>query len=346
MGTVVLVALGALSDWPGWVGLALVLVSIAITVPLILRVRRTVVELSDDPGELDADRVEYPRSHVLLPLRAYRRPDVRVDRGVRYHPDGPKLDVYRGRGEEPLPAIVHVHGGGWIMGSRHEQGVPLLGHLAANGWVGFNVDYRLSPRATWPAQVVDVKRSVAWVREHADALGVDPSFVALTGGSAGGHLTALAALTAGDPEFQPGFEDADTSVAAAVPFYGVYDFLDEEGLHLAITHRVLQKRVFKQRRDDDPEPFRRASPVLRVHADAPPFLVIHGEADSLIRVEEARRFVGRLREVSSNPVEYVELPDAQHAFDVLPSWRTIPVIEAIERFLAGVRMRAPVAAGR
>jgi acetyl esterase/lipase len=337
IGTVLLAAPGGVAGWPGWVGLALIALSVAWTVPLVLRVRRTVVDISDQVEELDPadDRVPYPRSHIVFPLLAYRRGDVAVERGVVYH-RRLKLDIYRGRREgartsTPRPAIVHVHGGAWVAGTRHEQGVPLLGHLAANGWVGFNIDYRLSPRATWPAQVVDVKRAIAWVREHAEELGVDPQRIALTGGSAGGHLTALAALTAGDPGFQPGFEDADTSVAAAVPFYGVYDLLDEQDLHLRVTHMVLERIVFKTR---DRETFRRASPIHRIQPDAPPMLVIHGEADSLIPVEEARRFVKRLRAASRNPVAYVELPDAQHAFDVLPSWRTVAIVEAIERFLA------------
>src|SRR5204863_87329 len=83
------------------------------------------------------------------------------------------------------------------------------------GWVGFNVDYRLSPRATWPAQIVDVKRAIGYVREHADEWDVDPSFVAITGGSAGGHLSALAALTAGEPAFQAGVQEAEPAVGDA-----------------------------------------------------------------------------------------------------------------------------------
>jgi acetyl esterase/lipase len=241
--------------------------------------------------------------------------------------------------DAPRPALVEVHGGAWVIGSRREQGIPLLTHLAANGWVGFNVDYRLSPRATWPDHIVDVKRAIAWVREHADDYGVDPEFVAMTGGSAGGHLSALAGLTANDPAFQPGFEDRDTSVAACVPFYGVYDFVDEDGLHLPLVHRVLERLVFKGR---DPELYRAASPIHRIHPDAPPFFVIHGERDSLIDVEEARRFAARLREVSNEDVIYAEMRGGQHAFDLVPSWRTVPVVEAVERFLATVHARRRV----
>lgn len=197
---------------------------------------------------------------------------------------------------------------------------------------------RLSPRATFPDHVVDVKRSIAWVREHAGEYGVDPSF-AITGGSAGGHLSALAALTADDRSLQPGFEEADTSVAACVPFYGFYDFLNEHGLHLTLAMRVIERRVFKTRLEDHPEPFRAASPLHRVSSGAPPFFVVHGTHDSLIPVEDARRFVAALRETSRAPVLYAEMRGGQHAFDILPSWRTIPVIEGIERFLVTLHRR-------
>jgi acetyl esterase/lipase len=344
----VLIAQGALERPAGWIGLAALLVSMAAAVPLILRARRTELDLGPVVRELDPapSASPYPRRHIAMPFLALRRRGVRCVRGVEYSRPGRRplrLDVYRpaSPAERPRPAIVEVHGGAWTIGSRREQGIPLLGHLAANGWVGFNVDYRLSPRATFPDHVVDVKRAIAWVREHAAEYDVDPSFVAITGGSAGGHLCALAALTADDRTLQPGFEDADTSVAACVPFYGVYDFLDDDGLHLPLVHRIVERMVFKARRSEDPDRFRAASPVHRVHAGAPPMFVVHGEHDSLIPVEEARRFVAALRAVSREPVLYAEMKGGQHAFDIVPSWRTVPVIEAIERFLRTVRSGSP-----
>jgi acetyl esterase/lipase len=229
---------------------------------------------------------------------------------------------------------VQVHGGAWVVGSRREQGIPLLTHLAANGFVGMNIDYRLSPWAQWPDHVVDVKRAIAWLREHADEWDVDPDFIAITGGSAGGHLAALAALTSDDRTLQPGFEDADTSVAAAVPFYGVYDMVDEDSIQAPALHDViLAPLVFRARRQHAPERYRAASPRFRIHKDAPPFLVLHGSRDSLVPVQDARRFVEELRDVSEQPVLYGEMVGGQHAFDVIPSWRTVPVIEAIERLL-------------
>jgi acetyl esterase/lipase len=119
--------------------------------------------------------------------------------------------------------MVYIHGGAWIIGEKREQGKPMMYELVARGWVCVAINYRLSPKATWPDHIVDAKRAVAWVKEHIAEYGGDPSFVAVSGGSAGGHLCALLALSAGDPTFQPGFEEADTSVEACVPFYGVMD---------------------------------------------------------------------------------------------------------------------------
>jgi acetyl esterase/lipase len=299
-------------------------------------VSRGLADYSSSPEE-----VRFPRSHLAFPPLMLFARSVERERGIVYHSEERRrvrLDIYRPRRRtEPgvhRPAVVQIHGGGWIVGSRLEQGIPLLNHLAANGWIGFNVDYRLSPRATMPEQVIDVKRAIAWVREHADELGVDPARIALTGGSAGGHLTALAALTAEDRSLQPGFEDADTSVAAAVPFYGVYDFTDPDTLYSpGIRDWLLPEVVFKRTLAEAPELYRAASPFHRVHAGAPPFLVFHGDEDSLVPIGEARAFVDRLAAVSRNPVRLVELPGAEHAFDLFPSLRTARVVEGIERFL-------------
>lgn len=302
------------------------------------------------PG--DAQRSRFPLSHVIVPVLMLFPKGVRHRRGIEYARRGKRalrLDVYMpaeptGVGEALRPAIVQVHGGGWVVGSRVEQGIPLLNHLASCGWVGFNIDYRLSPSATFPEHLIDVKEAIAWVREHAADYGADRDFVCITGGSAGGHLTALAALTADDRSLQPGFEDADTSVAAAVPFYGVYDLTNAEGDYYPELAYLLERFVLKRCYSDDPRPFREASPTFRVHPGAPPFLVLHGSRDTLVPVADARRFVRELRAVSDNPVVYAELAGAEHAFDIGPSVRTARVVETIERFLATVRERDPAVA--
>jgi acetyl esterase/lipase len=247
------------------------------------------------------------------------------------------LDVYRQRDSErtDAPVLLQVHGGAWSIGDKDHQGVPLMLHMAARGWVCVAINYRLSPRDAFPAQLVDVKRALAWVRAHIGEYGGDPSFVAVTGGSAGGHLAAMAALTPHDPEYQPGFEDADTSVQAAVPFYGVYDLAAATGTRRAEQMRdrfLAPKVLFKDPRVERAA-FEKASPLLRVGPHAPPMFVIHGTHDSLVEVTQAREFVRRLREVSDHHVAYAELPGTQHAFDVFPSIRSAHVTRAVDRFL-------------
>ena len=280
-----------------------------------------------------------PLSQIVWPFRL-RDDGVEVVRDVAYDPRHGKrglLDVYRQRGADlrDAPVLVQVHGGAWSVGSKDEQGVPLMHHMAARGWVCFSVNYRLSPRDPFPAQIIDVKRALAWVKEHAREYGGDPRFVAITGGSAGGHLAALAALTPGDPAYQPGFEDADTSVQAAVPFYGVYDLAGSIGTprSVQLRDRFLARRLLFADPSKDLERFRQASPLARVHAGAPPMLVIHGARDSLVEVEQARHLVRALREVSRQPVAYAELPGTQHAFDIFPSIRSAAVTRGVERFL-------------
>lgn len=166
-----------------------------------------------------------------LPLRTAmaRRRYVETTNVVCYGPYGRAnlADIWRRRDlprDAKAPVLVQVPGGAWVLGWRRPQAYPLMSHLAARGWVCVSLNYRVSPRHTWPDHIVDVKRALAWVKENIAAYGGDPNFVAISGGSAGGHLCALAALTPNDPRFQPGFEQVDTSVAAAVPVYGRYDW--------------------------------------------------------------------------------------------------------------------------
>ncbi len=199
-------------------------------------------------------------------------------------------------------------------------------------------NYRLSPKATWPEHLVDCKRALAWVREHIAEYGGDPDLICVSGGSAGGHLAAMVALTANEPRLQPGFEDADTSVDACIPFYGVYDFDSIFAGDRAKDRaaRLIGRWVMKTTPDEDAAVFADASPVSHVRSDAPPFFVIHGTNDNLAPVSQARQFVERLRAVSDEPVLYAEVPGASHAFDVFHSTRTANAVRAVERFLAWI----------
>ncbi len=339
---------GAFHSIPGLVGLGIMAVVEAILVSIGLTTRRTVVLVRDALADLDPgpDAPRFPRSHVVFPFLLGHRRGVTLRKDVTFAKVGGKrlrLDVTIPSAPVPgggtrRPALLQIHGGGWVIGDKREQGLPLLTHMAVQGWVGFNANYRLSPGVAFPDHLIDVKRALVWIREHADEYGIDPDFICVTGGSAGGHLSAMVGVTENDPTYQPGFEDADTSVAAAVPFYGIYDF--RPGSAFAFDPRVysifLEPIVMKAFVEDEPEAYAAASPLVHVHAGVPAFFVVHGDKDTLAPVEDARRFVEALREASSEPVAYAEMKGAEHAFDVFPSARSARVIEGVERFLTTI----------
>lgn len=342
--TAIFVALGALDAWPGWVGLGITVASWGGLLWIGVTARRSALVLAD---ALEADELEpvAPRRvqlrRILLPFSLH---DHRVEcvKDLRYGPYGRRnlLDVYRPKGEpvRGAPVLLQIHGGGWVIGDKSQQGLPLMLELAADGWVCVAINYRLSPRSTWPEHLVDCKRALAWVREHIAEYGGDPDLVCVTGGSAGGHLAAMVALTANDPGYQEGFESADTSVEACIPFYGVYDFTGLFDAHLKGDRivRTMTRWVMKRSIQEDRAAFEAASPIHHLREDAPPFFVIHGSHDNLVPVTQAREFVNGLRAVSRAPVHYAEIPGASHAFDVFHSIRSTYAVDAVGRFLGRV----------
>jgi acetyl esterase/lipase len=253
----------------------------------------------------------------MLFLLSRRRRDVERVADLPYGDAGRRnlLDLYRRR-DHPTggPVLIHLHGGGYTRGRKNSQSLPLLYRLASQGWVCVSANYRLRPAARHPEHLIDLKKVIAWVRAHGDEYGANPARLFVSGSSAGAHMAALAALTPNDPAFQPGFEDADTSVTAAIGLNGWYGGYGGQ--------------------DDT------SSPLRHVRRDAPPFFLAHGDHDTVAPVEVARRFAGALAGVSANPVVYAELPGAQHAFDLFGSLRFEQVVDAVDAFTAWVRSSA------
>lgn len=293
------------------------------------------LDVLDLPGPVD---LRLPRGSIARPFH-FRQRDVEVLRDVPYTEGGRRahLDIYRPRDRDlsNAPVLIQIHGGGWTIGNKEEQGLILMNRMAQQGWICVAANYRLAPKHKFPAQIIDVKRAIAWVHEHIAEYGGDPSYVVITGGSAGGHLSALAALTPGLPDYQPGFEDSDTSVSACVPFYGIYDLagLSKDRSAIAMRDRFLGPRVFGKDPRTDLDEFVRASPLAHVSEHTPDFFVIHGRNDTLAPVKQARALVAALREKSDAMVTYAELPGAQHAFDVFSSARSQHTIAAVQRWL-------------
>ncbi|HJP73045.1 MAG TPA: alpha/beta hydrolase [Pseudonocardiaceae bacterium] len=303
----------------------------------------TQTSLAELNGAL-ADVLGFDRAPIEVPKR--RRTPLRsylAEQDIAYGSDSPAqvLDIWR-RPDLPLDAgagvLVAVHGGSWVGGNKRLASPGLLAELAGRGWVCVSIDYRLGPRNRWPNQIVDVKKAIAWVRANIAEHGGDPSFVAISGGSAGGHLAALAALTGNDPEFQPGFADADTSIQAAALLYGVYDLTARNEDGSTRLRDYLRRVLFDADFADDPATWRAASPVYRLHADAPPMFVVHGDRDEIVSVGQARQFIEAARPLSA--FGYAELPYAHHAFDIVPSARSRATEYAIGQFLDVTRDRA------
>ena len=212
-------------------------------------------------------RRRLPWARILLaPIPIFSR-GVEQKKNIPYGGAGRSnlLDVYRSR-SRPLraPMLIHLHGGYFVTGRKSFEARPLLHRLASNGWVCLSANYRLRPAATFPDYLIDVKKVIAWAREHAHEYGADPTRVFVAGSSAGAHLAAMAALTANNPTFQPGFERADTAVTAAIGLYGYYGAVDT-------TRQSLP-----------------SSPRDYVRPDAPPFLIAHGDQDTFVSAEHAR----------------------------------------------------------
>jgi acetyl esterase/lipase len=257
--------------------------------------------------------------------------DIERIEDIVYAP-GVALDVYRTRSHSgTAPALLQIHGGSWSGGNRRQQARPLMHELTRRGWICVAVSYPLVPEADFPEQLIALKQALGWMRTHGRDLGIDPDRIAVSGGSAGAHLAALVALTANKPEYQPGFAGVDTSVQAAVPMYGIFDLLNRQ--RTRDDFDVIPTALMKSQPEDAEERYRAASPLDQVHADAPPFLVIHGAGDSLVAPAESALFVRALRAVSQQPVLHAEIPGATHAFDAIPSLRTQFVVDGIAAFL-------------
>ena len=332
---------GPVSGLPGAVGMVFATASgggLAVVHGRALRARGVIRSaVAEALGEVAT--LPLPRYGSLLRPMAPIRRSVVVTSDLRYGPDPDhRADVYRSRhAVGDLPVMVQVHGGGWTGGSKERQARPLINHMTALGWTVVAVTYRTSPRATFPDHLADVRRAIAWVRGAAERLGADPSFVAVSGGSAGGQLAALTALAEDDPTRQDSV--ANAVVQACVAFYGVHDLQHADGRP---KWPYLASHVLKQRPADDPELWRRASPVRMASPGRPSFLLLHGSHDSVVPASDSRRLASALRAVGNGSVGYGEVPGANHGFDYFASLRGAHAAVGVGVFLERLYARGRV----
>ena len=188
-----------------------------------------------------------------------------------------------------------------------------------------------------PAMIEDVKRAIVWVRERGAEHGLDARTIVCAGESAGGFLAVMAAVSANEPAFQPGFEAADTGVQGCVSLYGPNDLLGEHGCFDAEAYQQFNaKSVMPCSAHEDRGLWQRCSPMYRLHADLPPIFVLGGTHDPLVSVEETRQLGEALKRESASPVVTAIYPFSTHAFDQTHSTRATPTVDAVVRFLAWI----------
>jgi acetyl esterase/lipase len=256
---------------------------------------------------------------------------------ARYSVDGESrsllLDLYRPTqvGFPPYPLLIYIHGGGWMEGDKSNCPAQIP---VRRGYAVACINYRLSDEAIFPAQIHDVKAAVRWLRAHADLYILDTDRFGAWGDSAGGHLSALLGTSAGVPELEgegPHLEES-SAVQAVCDWYGPTDFFavrpafteSVDRADAALFDRYGDRPWFEYtlattlllggpavERDDLA---RMANPITHVDPDDPPFLIVHGESDSIVPPTQSNLLADALM-MNNVEVAFIVEPELGHSFD-------------------------------
>jgi acetyl esterase/lipase len=263
--------------------------------------------------------------------------NVRIEKDVAYlGPDRQeKGDLYLPAEVKPgvrCPAVVIIHGGGWsggVKGAAREINIGTT--LASHGYVGFSIEYVLANKGkpTWPQNLYDCKTAVRWLRKNADRLNIDPAHIGAIGGSAGGHLTAMLAVTGPEAGLDPKgpYGEYSCQIQAAVDLYGPADLMTwppgSKGIGMLPGTRA-----------EEPELYKLASPGTHADKNDPPILILHGTADKTVDVAQSIELAEVLRRAGT-PHELIIVEGAPHTFHLQPKQRDLRpvVLEFFDRYL-------------
>lgn len=290
--------------------------------------------MSDVPALLGLIRAPHPDAAPLPPALPCEQ-GVRVLRGVPYAvPDGCRpleLDLWlpqSAQADAPAPLVLFAHGGSWRRGRRDDLGFRTRDwasspwqRIAAAGVAVACVDYRLSGEALFPAPLDDLGAALRWLTVRSAELGVDTARTVAWGESAGGHLASLLALTHTGPP-----------LSGAVVWYGPSDLTTPRGLFDPQDPATPEALLLGAAPGSLAEGAAAASPLARVHADAPPFLVAHGAEDSLVHPGHGEDLVGALRD-SGAPARLLKVPGADHGWAGASEDQVSEVFDASLRFV-------------
>jgi acetyl esterase/lipase len=226
--------------------------------------------------------------------------------------------AYPVNAQRPMPAVILIHGGGWAYGGPQpiHNMVSFPGNFTARfakqGYFTVFAEYRLSGEAKWPAQIQDCELAVRWLRANAAKYGVDPNRIGIWGYSAGGHLVACMATMSDVKEYQGdgGYPGVSSTVQAVVDWFGASDFTDPlVQADSGVAIQGLMGMPYAQ----NPEAWKKASPVFYVKPNDPPILIIHGEEDQFLPVSQAKTFDAALTKAGATH-QLVIVKNGKHSF--------------------------------
>lgn len=234
---------------------------------------------------------------TVLPLQAGLKTDIEFAKAGDV---SLTLDAYTPDGDGPFPTCILVHGGGFTNGDKTSYIKPLFDPLSKAGFTWFTINYRLAPQHTWPACADDVASAIRWVREHAAEYKVDPKRIALIGESAGGHLVAWGGIA----------DQGNPPLAAVVPFYAPSDMVrlmkgrsEVGGIGSLLGITGYDDASWRK--------IEAISPITKIRPGLPPFLLIHGDKDARVPLEQSLVFQKAMKD-AGNTCDLVTVPGGGH----------------------------------
>ena len=224
-----------------------------------------------------------------------------------------KLDIYQPENSvgSNLPAVVFVHGGGWVGGDKKEF-VTKATELATRGYVSISINYRLAPKHKYPAAIEDAQRAVRWLRTHASEYHVDPKRIASMGTSAGGHLATLLGLT-DDPSRVGDGPVVSSRVNCVVDYYGRMDLTIDPTSEKHEDYRERFMGTTLATSIESQRAYRRASPFFHVDKLSPPILIVQGGLDQQVEPIQSDRMFAELQRAGIK-CWYLKLSGQGHGF--------------------------------
>lgn len=220
------------------------------------------------------------------------------------------LDAHVPNGAGPFPAVILVHGGGWVGGDKRQYITYIFQPLTDAGFAWFSINYRLAPRYRFPADTDDVEEAIRWVKNNASSYKVDPNRIALIGESAGGHLVSYVGAN----------HRPENRIAAVVSMYGIHDFIAASIAWKPIPDEILKLFGISAVDATSAPTLVKASPVVYISKDMPPYLLIHGSKDEDVPYQQSIEMYDKMKAVGAS-CELITVEGAPHGMD---HWESHP----------------------